>query len=203
MSSLLSLGQAGLEVLGQVHQHKAGGVPQLIGKVAGSLHLLLAVTHIVARGGAVHQHEAQCIRAVLGNDLQRVDAVAQALGHLAALAVADDAVDADSVEGSLAGVGQTGEDHAADPETDDVVAGDQRVGGVEILQVRAVLVGPAQSAERPQSGGEPGIQRIGVLGEAGCCRTWGRCRASPWRPRSRRSHRSSRPGSGGPTTADG
>ena len=74
-------------------------------------------------------------------------------------------MDTDSVEGSLAGVGQAGEDHAADPEADDVIAGDQRIGGVEVLQVRAVLIGPAQSAEGPQSGREPGIQRIGVLGE--------------------------------------
>ena len=37
---------------------------------------------------------------------------------------------------------------------DDIIAGDQRVGGVEILQVRAVLIGPAQSAE-----GVPGATR--------------------------------------------
>ena len=158
----LFTGQTRLKVLGQVHQHKAGGVPQLIGKVAGSLHLLFDIAHIVARGGAVHQHKAQGIRAVLGNDLQRIDAVAKALGHLAALTVADDAVDADGIKRSLAGVSQTGEDHAADPEADDVVAGDQRIGGVEILEVGAVLVGPAQRAEGPQRRGEPGIQRIGV-----------------------------------------
>ena len=114
-----------------------------------------------------------CIR-----DSQRVDAVAQALGHLAALAVTDDAVDAHSIEGCLAGVGQAGEDHAADPEADDIVAGDEGVGGVEILQVGAVLVGPAQGAEGPQGRAEPGVQRVGVLGElaaaalgagAGCC----------------------------------
>ena len=40
-------------------------------------------------------HEAQSVRAVLGDDLQRVDAVAKALRHLAALTVADDAMDAD------------------------------------------------------------------------------------------------------------
>ena len=55
--------------------------------------------------------------------------------------VADDAVDADGVEGSLAGVSQTGEDHAADPEADDVVAGNEGVGGVEILEVFALLIG--------------------------------------------------------------
>ena len=160
---LVLTGQAGLEVLGQIHQHEAGGVPQLVCKVAGSLHLLLAVAHIVARGGAVHQHEAQGVRAVLGDDLQRVDAVAKALGHLAALTVADDAVDADGVEGGLASVGKTGEDHAADPEADDVVTGDEGVGGVEILEVFALLIGPAQRAEGPQRGGEPGVEGVGVL----------------------------------------
>ena len=161
----LFTGQTRLKVLGQVHQHKAGGVPQLIGKVAGSLHLLFDIAHIVARGGAVHQHKAQSVCTVLGNDFQRVDAVAKALGHLAALTVTHDTVDADRVKGSLAGVSQTGEDHAADPEADDVVAGDQRIGGVEILEVGTVLVGPAQRAERPQGRGEPGIQRVGILGQ--------------------------------------
>src|SRR5699024_12630099 len=42
-------GQAGDKVLGQVHQHKAGGVPQLVGKVAGGLHLLFAVAHEIGR----------------------------------------------------------------------------------------------------------------------------------------------------------
>ena len=74
-------------------------------------------------------------------------------------------MDADGVEGCLAGIGQTGEDHAADPETDDVIAGDEGVGGVEILQILAVLVRPAQRAEGPQGRREPGIQRIGVLGQ--------------------------------------
>ena len=37
---------------------------------------------------------------VLVNDFQRVDAVAQALGHLAALAVADDAVDLERTKGN-------------------------------------------------------------------------------------------------------
>ena len=131
----LLAGQTRFKVLGQVHQYKTGGVPQLIGKVAGSLHLLFDITHVVARGGAVHQHKAQGICTVLGNDLQRVDAVAQTLGHLAALTVAHDTVDADSAEGCFAGVGQTGEDHAADPEADDIVAGNEGVGGIEILEV--------------------------------------------------------------------
>ena len=162
---LVLAGQARLKVFGQVHQHKAGGVPQLIGKVAGSLHLLFDIAHVVAGGGTIHQHEAQGVGTVLGNDFQRVDAVAQALGHLAALAVADDAVDAHGTEGCLAGVSKTGEDHAADPEADDIVAGDEGVGGVEILQVLAVLVGPAQGAEGPQGRAEPGVQRVGGLGE--------------------------------------
>ncbi len=160
---LFLAGQTRLKVLRQVHQHKAGSVPQLIGKVAGSLHLLFDIAHVVARSGAVHQRKAQGVCAVLGNDLQRVDAVAQTLGHLAALTVAHDTVDADSAEGCLAGVFQTGEDHAGDPEGDDIVTGDEGGGGVEILEVFALLIGPAQGGEGPQRGGEPGVEGVGVL----------------------------------------
>ena len=37
---------------------------------------------------------------------------------------------------------------------------------IEILQILGLL-GPAESGERPQSGGEPGVQSIGILGEVG------------------------------------
>ena len=38
---------------------------QLIGKVAGSLHLLFDIAHVVAGGGTIHQHEAQGVGTVL------------------------------------------------------------------------------------------------------------------------------------------
>ena len=55
---LVLRGQAGMEVFGQVHLHKAGSIPQLVGKVTGSQHLFIAVTHIVAGGGTDDEHQA-------------------------------------------------------------------------------------------------------------------------------------------------
>jgi len=53
------------------------------------------------------------------------------------------------MERGLAGMGDAGEDHARDPEENDVVARDQDAGGIEILQVLGVM-GPAEGRERPQ-----------------------------------------------------
>ena len=159
--------QARLKVLGQVHLHKTGSVPQLVGKVAAGEYLFVAVTHIIAGGGADDQHHAQSVRAVLLNDFQRVNAVAQRFRHLAALAVTDNAVDEHRVKRCLAGVGEAGENHAGNPEADDVVAGDEGVGGVEVVVILGVLVGPAQGGERPQRTAEPSVQRVRVLGQFG------------------------------------
>ena len=68
--------------------------------------------------------------------------------------------------------------------------------GIELLQLGGLL-GPAQRGERPQAGGEPGVQDVGVL--ASSPRRW----AAPRRDRRRRPRRPgrTRPGCGGPTTA--
>ncbi|CAM5735024.1 hypothetical protein STENM223S_03475 [Streptomyces tendae] len=52
--------------------------------------------------------------------------------------------------------------HPGDPEEEDVVAGDQDGVRVE-LRERLGLLGPAERGERPQAGGEPGVQDVGVL----------------------------------------
>ena len=75
-------------------------------------------------------------------------------------------MDEDGVEGGLLGLLTAGEDHAGHPEEDDVIARDQHVGGVEIVQVLG-LFGPAQGREGPQGGGEPGVQHVGVPVDVG------------------------------------
>ena len=52
----------------------------------------------------------------------------------------------------------------ANPEEDDVEARNQHVGWVEALQ-RRILPGPAERGERPQRGGEPGVQHVLVLAQ--------------------------------------
>ena len=54
--------------------------------------------------------------------------------------------------------------HARDPEEDDVEAGDQRRRRVIALELRR-LVGPAERRERPQRGGEPGVEHVLVARE--------------------------------------
>ena len=56
----------------------------------------------------------------------------------------------DSREGCLACQLNAHHDHARHPEEDDVVPGFQRVGGVEALQVRGILIGPSQGREGPE-----------------------------------------------------
>ena len=58
-----------------------------------------------------------------------------------------------------------GEDHARDPEEDDVVAGDEHVRRIEVVQIRR-LVRPAERGERPERAGEPGVEHVARRG--GC-----------------------------------
>ena len=81
-------------------------------------------------------------------------------------------------------------DHAGDPEEEDVEAGDEEGGGVELegrvqgggCRVQRARVGgfyalfptpctlhiwPAEDGEGEQAGGEPGVEDVGFLGEVG------------------------------------
>ena len=71
-------------------------------------------------------------------------------------------MDIDRLERGLAHVLHAGEDHAGNPEEDDVVAGNEGRSRVEILQLLG-LIRPAERGERPQSGREPGIQNVLLL----------------------------------------
>ena len=68
-------------------------------------------------------------------------------------------MDKDSVEGCFSGLLTAGEDHSGDPEENDVIAGNQNIRGIEIIQILG-FVGPAKGLKGPQCGGEPGIQHI-------------------------------------------
>ena len=70
------------------------------------------------------------------------------------------------LERGLARLLQCGEYHADDPEEDDVVSCHQYICRIKILVLRCFLR-PAKSRERPQGGGEPGIQRILILCQMG------------------------------------
>ena len=172
------------EDLGTVHQRELGGVEELGGEVTGGLRGILTDRQVGAGVGAAGQGEAQGVRPVVADPVHRVDAVAQGLGHLAAVLVADEAVEEDVGEGhlratvalfgtraglagteggALDGVGEGAEHHhAGDPEEEDVVAGDQHGGRVELLQL-VRLLRPAHRGEGPQCRGEPGVQDVVLL----------------------------------------
>ena len=152
----------GLSVLRDVHEHEPCCVVHLVAEVPGGLHLLPVEAHVVAGGVAGDQGEAQGVCAVLFDDLERIDAVAQGLAHLPAQAVPHEAVDVYVFKGRLLHDLHTEGDHAAHPEGDDVVAGHQGRGGIEVVELRR-LFRPAQGREGPETGGEPGVQHVLVL----------------------------------------
>ena len=82
------------------------------------------------------------------DDVEGVDPVTQALGHLAAVPVLHHRVDEDVVEGGGVEGVLAHHDHAGDPQRYDLAGGAQDVAGIESLQFRR-LVRPPQRAERP------------------------------------------------------
>ena len=144
-----------------VHLGKAAGVPELGAEIPVSRNALrVELQHATERGhGRIGK--AQGIGAVFVDDLQRVDDVAQGLGHLLALGVADEAMEIDGVEGDILDHGKLHHHHPGDPEEDDVEAGDQHGGREILLQLRR-LFRPAQRPDGPETGGEPGVQHVGI-----------------------------------------
>ena len=133
----------------EVHHHVAAGVPELVGEIAHGLAALHVEAHIVAGAVAGDHVHAQGVGTIAVDHFQRINAVAQRLGHLAALVVAHQTVDQDRMEGRLSGVLVGGENHPGNPERNNVVAGDQHVSGIEVIQVRG-LIGPAQNLKGPE-----------------------------------------------------
>ncbi len=147
-----------------VHLGKAGGVPDLGDEIAESLDMTRPQPGIAAHRGHAGQGHAQRIGAVFVDQIQRVDDVALRLRHLRALFVAHQAVDIDGVEGHVARHLQLHHHHPRDPEEDDVKAGHQHAAGMEGLELFGLL-GPAEGAEGPQPGAEPGVEYVLVLGQ--------------------------------------
>src|SRR5690606_14373721 len=104
----------------------------------------------------------QRVGAEFVDDLQRVDGVAFRLRHLLALLVADQCVDVDVLERDLAHEMDALHHHSGNPEEDDVECGDEDGARVAAL-ARWILLRPALRRERPEAGGEPGVEDVFVL----------------------------------------
>ena len=147
---------------GKVHHHKARGVPELVGEIAHGAALLNVEAHIVAGAVARDEVEAQRIGAVGVGHLERVDAVAEGLGHFASLIVAHEAVDEHRRERDILHLLKAGEDHTCDPEEDDVIARDHDARGIPELEILGALIRPAEGGKRPERGAEPRVEHVGI-----------------------------------------
>jgi len=147
-----------------VHFGKAGGVPELGGEVPVAGDAVLREFQVAPHGGHRGHGKAQGIGAEFVDEGEGVDDVAQGFRHLPALLVPHQRVDIDGVEGDLIDHGKLHHHHPGDPEEDDVEAGDEDVGG-EVFPVGFGVLGPAEGADRPEAGGEPGVEDVGVAVE--------------------------------------
>ncbi len=147
-----------------VHLAEARRVPQLGGEVAEALDPAFRQLDVAALGGESRQCETQRVAAEFVDQVEGVDDVALRLRHLLPLLVADQGVDVDVLEGDLTGEMHAHHHHAGDPEEDDVEAGDQHRGRIELLQSIG-FPRPAQGREGPQRRGEPGVEHVGIAAQ--------------------------------------
>ena len=149
---------------GEVHHHKARCVPELVAEVAHGFALLNVEAHVVSGRVAGDEVEAQRVRAVGLDHFERINAVAEGLGHLASLTVAHKAVNKDGLERLLLHLLHAGEDHSRDPEEDDIIARDHDARGVPIVEVGG-LFRPAHRGERPERRAEPCVEHVLIAGD--------------------------------------
>ena len=169
-----------VDALGDAQEHEPRGVEELVRQLAALGDRALVEAHVLRRGhrqqavahgvGAVGREVAAFgehgrARAAV-DQRQRVDARPERLRHPPPVGRLDDRVHVDVVERDVARELQAHEDHAGDPQEQDVARRQQDVGRVEGLQLVG-LVGPAERRERPQRAAEPGVQDVGVALPAG------------------------------------
>ena len=116
-------GGGGAASLSGLHLPEAAGVPEFVGEIASFLDLTFVKFHVRARGRNPHDAEAQAVRSVGGDQVQRIGRIPQRLGHLASLFVADDAGEIDIFKWHITHPFIAGHDHAGDPEEDNVRTG--------------------------------------------------------------------------------
>ncbi len=170
-NSSLGVGLIGLSRLGPLGRKQLLAIwafdRRLLAILLGLIDRCLAVRafklnrhpHVLRLGGQPSQTESQSIGPKFVDDVDRIDAIALALGHGLAIAIQDLGVNEDFAEGNLAHIVQAHQHHAGDPQRDDVAAGDQRAGRIEVLQFRR-LFRPAEGRMRPQGRTEPGVEHV-------------------------------------------
>ena len=117
-----------------IHQTESRGVPDLVGKVAIGLNLLVVPAHVGRTDR--RQSQARGIDAEFVKDFERIDPVRFRFRHPLAMLVCDRAGDVDVVERFRAHELQTRHHHPRDPKKDYVARGYQHRCRIERFQVR-------------------------------------------------------------------
>src|SRR5947207_15595298 len=135
-----------------LHLTKTRDVPEFRRKVSAFLNLSFIEPNILASGRDAHQTKSQAVGAVLVDQLERIGRIAERLRHLAALPVANNAgkenVVKRNVVFNLAGFPrielEPGDNHARDPEENDVRRGYEHTSRIKFLSCLRIhrLVGP-------------------------------------------------------------
>ena len=163
------------EVAGQFHLRKSRRVPrdltELVALASPAIEFQIFKNQVLAHGNRTHDPEPHGVRSVFLDKNKGIGRVLLALGHLVSVPVPDETSEIDVAKRHFAHVLVPRHDHARDPEENDVRPGDKVGGRVEglqgwILGVPGFVAGPAHRGEGPEPGTAPGVEDVGVLGEA-------------------------------------
>ena len=146
----------------QIHLNEFGGVPNLGREVAADLELLLVDLRVALKRGDERDGEAERVRRIGLDELERIERVALRLGHLRAVRRTDNAVDHDVLERRLLHEVNARHHHARDPEEDDVLRRHEIASRIVVVEVLRLLR-PTERLERPQPAREPSVQHVLVL----------------------------------------
>ena len=127
-----------------IHHHEAGRIPHLVAEVSAIIQSFPVETHIVTGCVACNQHQTQGVSAVICDNLQRVNPIAQRFGEFSPLIVTNQAVNQNIVKRSFANLLDAGEYHSDNPEENDIIACYQNACGIEMLQLLCFIAGKAE-----------------------------------------------------------
>ena len=127
----------------EVHYGKPRSIPELVGEITGSLYPLRDVSRIVARGDSGAEHESQSVSSVLVYGFERIDSVAERLGHLASELVPYQAVNEYVVIRRVSHALISREHHPYYPEEYDVISCHEDTVRIEVVE-RFCLFRPSE-----------------------------------------------------------
>jgi len=157
----------------QIHQRKPRGIPQFVAEIAADIKLRRTVHYppvrqlklnnrhpnILRLRRHLSQRKPHCIGTMAVNDHQRVDAVAQTFGHLAALAILNHRVNIHIMKRNITDTILPHHHHSGNPQRNNLASCAEHIRRIECLQLSRFLR-PAHRTERPQGRTEPGVQHI-------------------------------------------